>query len=726
VAAFLGQATAQGRIAAVLGCGTRGAHAYRAAGLACIYLGDEAVLDLEGFTLEGRALRIARQSWHRARRAGLTATVCRVGDLDPGQRAALHALSARWRGAAPERGFSMALGRLLDPRDPGGFLVVGRAAGGRLLGFLHLVPWGDDGASLDVMRRERDAPAILNDFLVVEAARRLPALGVRRLSLNFAFQRAVLEAGAGRHIPLRARTARWALCRLTRQFPVETLYRFNKKFAPAWQPRYLAIQAPEGLPTVAVACLKAEGLLAPESWGFSRRFTGVSSGLAYKGPGRIQAAQESDRTMPEPSVRPGGGRRPADPIVAAGTRLAGAAIRASGRGQGATLPGLLAERIAPGIAARRAARLDRVVLVSGTNGKTTTTAMLAAALAAGGRRVASNAAGSNLYRGLVTALLAACPATQDAVLEVDEAVLAKAVQELRPRLVVLLNLTRDQLDRHYEVGGLARRWRQAVAALAPDAMVVANGAEPPTAWVAQAAPSALLVRVEGGGLGRDHAGCPACGGLLSRTGSESCGHCGWAAGPASVRVRRDGHQARLDGPGGSWPVRLPVASDGSAVDVAAAWAAATRLGVDPAAALATIAGIGTVQGRYATCSWRGVRLRLLLAKNPAGWDEALSAADDRRRPAVVAVNAGIPDGRDTSWLWDVDMARLHDRPLVAATGRRAEDVALRLEVAGVPCRIERPLEAAIARAGVRPGHEVDLFADYTSFRQARELIGRRG
>jgi UDP-N-acetylmuramyl tripeptide synthase len=235
--------------------------------------------------------------------------------------------------------------------------------------------------------------------------------------------------------------------------------------------------------------------------------------------------------------------------------------------------------------------------------------MLAAALAGGGRRVASNTAGSNLYRGLATTLLAAGRATQDAVLEVDEAVLAKAVQELRPCLVVLLNLTRDQLDRHHEVGALARRWRQAVAALGPGAVVVANGGEPPTAWVAQAAPSAVLVRLQGGGLGRDHAGCPGCGSLLSQAGSESygCGHCGWVPDPAVVRVERAGHQASLDGLGGSWPVRLPLASDGSALDVAAAWAAATRLGIDPAAALATIAGIGTVQGRYATCSWHGLK-----------------------------------------------------------------------------------------------------------------------
>jgi lysyl-tRNA synthetase, class II len=263
-AMFLTEATAQGRIAAVLGCGAGAALTWQAAGLTTIYLGDEAVLDLDRFTLEGRAVRIARQSWHRALRAGLAATVCRVGELDPAEQAGLHGLSAHWRGGAPERGFSMALGRLFDPRDAGGFLVVGRDAAGRPLGFLHLVPWDGDGASLDAMPRARDAPAILNDFLVVEAARRLPALGVRRLSLNFSFLRAVLAAGGDAGV--RLRLARWGLRRLSHRFPIQSLYQFNKKFAPAWQPRYLAVPAAEDLATVALACLRAEGLLAPSAW----------------------------------------------------------------------------------------------------------------------------------------------------------------------------------------------------------------------------------------------------------------------------------------------------------------------------------------------------------------------------------------------------------------------------------------------------------------------------
>jgi lysyl-tRNA synthetase class 2 len=268
VAAFLAEAAAQGRTAAALGCGAAAARTWQAAGLTTLYLGDEAVLELDRFTLEGRAVRIARQSWHRAQRAGLTATVSRVGGLDPDELARLRALAAHWPGGTPERGFSMALGRLFDPRDAAGFLVVGRDAAGHPLGLLHLVPWDGDGASLDAMRRDRDAPTILNDFLVVEAARQLPALGIRRLSLNFSFLRAILDAGPDLGLSLRA--ARWGLRQLSRRFPIQSLYQFNKKFAPAWQPRYLAVQTAEELATVAVACLRAEGLLTPTAWSTRR------------------------------------------------------------------------------------------------------------------------------------------------------------------------------------------------------------------------------------------------------------------------------------------------------------------------------------------------------------------------------------------------------------------------------------------------------------------------
>jgi lysyl-tRNA synthetase, class II len=261
IAAFLDQAAAQGRVAAALGCGEAAARAWRAAGLFSIYLGDEAVLDLDRFSLEGRGIRIARQSWNRAHRAGYRASACRTRDLDPAQAAALAELSRRWRGGAVERGFSMALGRLFDRRDPDTLIVAARDGKGRLRGFLHFVPWSADGASLDVMRRDRAAPSWLNDFLVVEAARGMPRLGIRRLSLNFSFLRAVLAAGASSDAPRRLRLARWMLQRLSGAFRIETLYRFNRKFAPNWQPRYLTVEAPEDLLWVAMATLRAEGLL---------------------------------------------------------------------------------------------------------------------------------------------------------------------------------------------------------------------------------------------------------------------------------------------------------------------------------------------------------------------------------------------------------------------------------------------------------------------------------
>jgi lysyl-tRNA synthetase class 2 len=263
IAAFRDEAVAQGRTAAVLGCGAAAAAAWRDAGLTTVYLGDEAILDLDRFTLEGRGIRIARQSWNRARRAGYSSLARRSKELDPDEVAALSELSGKWRGEAAERGFSMALGRLFDHRDPDTLVVAARDAEGRLRGFLHFVPWGPDGASLDVMRRDRLAPSWLNDFLVVEAACRLPELGVRRLSLNFSFLRTLLAAGAEPGVAGRLRLARWLLQRLSGPFQIESLYRFNRKFCPDWQPRYLAVEALEELPWVALAMLRAEGLLCP-------------------------------------------------------------------------------------------------------------------------------------------------------------------------------------------------------------------------------------------------------------------------------------------------------------------------------------------------------------------------------------------------------------------------------------------------------------------------------
>lgn len=270
VEAFLLEATKQGRVPAVLGCGEQGAKQYALAGLRLVYLGDEATLDLREFSLQGRTRRVARQSWNRAQRAGYTVVVTRTGDLPPADVEALSALSQGWLGNAAERGFSMALGRLFDHRDKDAILVGARDASGAWAGFLHFVPWADNGVSLDVMRRDRAAPAYLNDFLVAEAALRLPDLGVERMSLNFSFLRGVLEAGAAPDAVFALRIERALLQRLSRLFQIETLYRFNRKFDPTWVPRYAALEALEDFPRVVYNALRAEGVLTVPQWGLGR------------------------------------------------------------------------------------------------------------------------------------------------------------------------------------------------------------------------------------------------------------------------------------------------------------------------------------------------------------------------------------------------------------------------------------------------------------------------
>ncbi|HEX9342260.1 MAG TPA: MurT ligase domain-containing protein [Actinomycetota bacterium] len=404
-------------------------------------------------------------------------------------------------------------------------------------------------------------------------------------------------------------------------------------------------------------------------------------------------------------------------------RTARRSIRISGRGQGSTLPGRLAERVSPGVLARAAKGLDPLVLVSGTNGKTTTTALLSAALRAAGHRVVTNATGSNLRSGLTSALVCHRGPADCAVLEVDEATMPRVVGDLRPNLLVLLNLSRDQLDRYHEVRSVGAAWRTAATRLGSHARVVAVDHDPLVCYAAQGAPEAVMVGVSGAHLGRDHAGCPACGDLLgSNRGRAACPGCQWQPGPRQVEAFRQGSLVRLRGLGEQVHLSLPVASPGYAANATAAWAAAVTLGVDATAAARAIAGVKVVEARYAEVGWRGRTVRLLLAKNPAGWDEVLAAVAGSERPAVVSLEAGIPDGRDTSWFWDVDIRALRNRPVVVASGSRARDVALRLGVAGVNYEVEPRLDRALALAGGKGG-ALDLLADYTSFQAARRLVG---
>ncbi len=248
-------------VPAAIGCGERGATVWARHGLDAYELGDEAILDVTAFSLAGRPMRGVRQAVSRIERAGFTAAVRRTGDVPLPELAELLTVAAAWRrGGEVERGFSMALSRIGDPADPDCVVVTGHQDG-TLRGLLHFVPWGADGLSLDLMRRDRTADNGLNEFLVAALADACPGLGVRRLSLNFAVLRAALERGERLGAGPVAKAWRAVLVRASRWWQIETLYRFNAKFQPAWQPRFLCFPSARDLPRIAIAALEAEAFL---------------------------------------------------------------------------------------------------------------------------------------------------------------------------------------------------------------------------------------------------------------------------------------------------------------------------------------------------------------------------------------------------------------------------------------------------------------------------------
>jgi lysyl-tRNA synthetase, class II len=246
---------------AVIGCSELGAIVFRReCGLAAIELGDEAIVDVADFSLEGRAMRGVRQACTRVCRAGYDIAVRRARDIDPDEFAELLRVAAAWRGAAVERGFSMALSRLGDVTDPDCVIATAHQDG-VLRGMLHFVPWGRDGLSLDLMRRDRSADNGLNEFMIARVVEACPSLGVHRVSLNFAVFRDAIERGDKIGAGPILRAWRSVLVFLSRWWQIESLYRFNVKFRPAWQPRFLSYPATRDLPRIAVAALEAEAFL---------------------------------------------------------------------------------------------------------------------------------------------------------------------------------------------------------------------------------------------------------------------------------------------------------------------------------------------------------------------------------------------------------------------------------------------------------------------------------
>jgi UDP-N-acetylmuramyl tripeptide synthase len=380
----------------------------------------------------------------------------------------------------------------------------------------------------------------------------------------------------------------------------------------------------------------------------------------------------------------------------------GAVSRATGRGGGAVIGGKVALALDKGALPKLAAGRS-LYLVSGTNGKTTTTALLAAALGTAGP-VVTNMTGANLKAGIVSALAHDLDSPV-AALEVDEAALVQVLADTTAEVVVLLNLSRDQLDRYGEVRLAAQKWRTALGAR-PEIHVVANCDDPLVVWAAEAAGSVTWVST-GQRWRIDATSCPNCGGRVTWAGEQWSCTCGLARPEPEV----EGGGAEVVLGDRSFPVHLQLPGRCNASNAAMAMAAARMAAVDPEDALAAMVGIASVAGRYREVNLGPASARLLLAKNPAGWNEILDFLAAPPAGVVVAVNAQGPDGYDTSWLWDVDFERLEGRPVIAA-GERALDVAVRLRYAGVPHEVcPDPLVAA---RRLPPG-KVELVANYTAF-----------
>jgi lipid II isoglutaminyl synthase (glutamine-hydrolysing) len=435
-------------------------------------------------------------------------------------------------------------------------------------------------------------------------------------------------------------------------------------------------------------------------------------------------------------------------------RAAAGLSRLAGAGGGTTLPGKLLWKLDPGAVDRLAARLpEGSALVSATNGKTTTAAMVAS-IVGGSRRLAHNRAGANLVSGVASALVAARDA-QLGLFEVDEAALPEVARRVRPRALSLGNLFRDQLDRYGELELLAERWRAAARELPETTVVVANADDPQLGDIASE--RASQVRVFGLDDPRhaspelqhaaDSKWCVRCGtpyeyaaAYIGHLGDFRCPSCGNARLPLDVSARRielnglESVSFELVTPEGTRAVELRVPGLYNVYNALAAAALAGTLGASLDQIQAGLQGFSAAFGRFERIAVGDRSLLVLLIKNPAGANEVVRTLVAAGAPSLllIALNDEIADGRDVSWIWDVDFEPLlGGLERLVATGERAAELALRFKYAGLDAgaiEVVPSLEQALDRAlELTPaGGELAALPTYTAMLSLRDLVARRG
>lgn len=446
-------------------------------------------------------------------------------------------------------------------------------------------------------------------------------------------------------------------------------------------------------------------------------------------------------------------------------RAAKRALRLIDPDRGTNLPGRLALGIDPEALRSMLCRVSgRVAYVSGTNGKTTTASLVTACLRADGGNPASNTAGANLSTGLTSALLSATD-TVDAVLEADEAALVRIVEARPPDALILLNLSRDQLDRYGEIDALMTRWRKMLDCLAPSTRLILNADDPRVAalgWIKspEAQPRTAVrffgLEVDDPAPQRppsDASWCPFCEEPLEylRTlsiggGDYRCTGCGWARPAPDYRLIKaksagfDGFELAIETPIGMDSLSLRLPGLHNAANALAACAAASELGVGLSTIAKALTESRTAYGRAEPIELDGRAVRLLLSKNPAALTGSLLMVAESERlaprstgpaPVLFGLNDKIADGRDVSWIWDVDFAGIvgAGHPFVAS-GTRASSVALRLKYDGWPMdsvEVEKDLYPALRAAVARTprGTAMSALLTYTAMRELRAELVRR-
>jgi UDP-N-acetylmuramyl tripeptide synthase len=439
-------------------------------------------------------------------------------------------------------------------------------------------------------------------------------------------------------------------------------------------------------------------------------------------------------------------------------RAAGRLSRRLGRGGGTSLPGKLLLRVRPDALAELGGTLaGGVTLVSATNGKTTTARLLSACAREAGRDLVTNPSGANLLSGVTTALLDAQgrrPAPRAGLFEVDEAALVEVARQLPPRVLLLMNLFRDQLDRYGELEHLAAIWEGVVARLPEDSTPVLNADDPAVAALADHGPPALLFGIDDPSVAladlphaADSTRCRRCGSplayervTLGHLGAWACERCGARRPEPAVRATRvalDGTRGlavTVETPAGTLEAELPLPGLHNAYNATAAVAAGHAMGLPLDAIARGLRASAAAFGRGERVPLAGRELVLLLAKNPTGANETVRTVllDPEPPHLLIALNDRIADGQDVSWIWDVDYEPLLARAAaLTLTGDRAHDLALRMRYAGVPAEAMAVVPdpaAALDRAvaGVPAGGALYVLPTYTAMLGLREILVARG